>query len=146
MSCGCSCLCVFTGGEAERDIGVTASYPPLSTFSTGLRCRCPRCGVGKLFDGYLTIAATCSHCGVDLAATDSGDGPAIFVIFIVGPIVTGMALWIEMKFSPPIWLHMILWLPTILGGSLWLLRPFKAVLVAIQYKHKAGESGYNGPK
>lgn len=146
MSYGCSCLCACTGGAADHDVDVTASYPPLSPFSTGIRCRCPRCGFGKLFDGYLTIAATCSHCGLDLAASDSGDGPAIFVIFIVGPIVTGLALWTEMTFSPPIWFHMIMWLPLVLGGSLWLLRPFKAVLVALQYKHKAGDSRYNGPE
>jgi uncharacterized protein (DUF983 family) len=117
------------------------SYPPQSPFATGLRCKCPRCGVGRLFDGYLTIAETCEHCGLDLKASDSGDGPAIFVIFIISPIVTGLALWVEAVFEPPLWLHAVLWTPTILGGSMLLLRPFKAVLVALQYRHKAGESG-----
>ncbi|MBT5108795.1 MAG: DUF983 domain-containing protein [Rhodospirillaceae bacterium] len=146
MLCGCSCLSACTGGAADPGVSVTASYPPLSAFSTGLRCRCPRCGVGKLFDGYLTIAATCGHCGLDLAASDSGDGPAIFVIFIVGPIVTGLALWTEVRFTPPIWVHMVLWLPMVLGGSIWLLRPFKAVLVALQYKHQAGDSRFTESK
>lgn len=117
------------------------SFPPQSPFSTGLRCRCPRCGVGRLFDGYLTIADTCEYCDLNLKASDSGDGPAIFVIFIIGPIVTALALWVEATFEPPIWLHALLWIPTILGGSMLLLRPFKAVLVALQYRHKAGASG-----
>ena len=67
-------------------------------------------------------------------------------MFIVGPIVTGLALWTEMRFTPPIWVHMVLWLPMVLGGSIWLLRPFKAVLVALQYKHQAGDSKFTESK
>jgi uncharacterized protein (DUF983 family) len=96
-----------------------------------------------LFDGYLTIANTCEHCGLDLKASDSGDGPAVFVIFIIGPIVTGLAFWVQAAFAPPLWVHALLWTPTILGGSLLLLRPFKAILVALQYRHRAGEGGTN---
>jgi uncharacterized protein (DUF983 family) len=116
-------------------------YPPVSPFSAGIRCRCPRCGVGKLFVGYLTVAPRCSVCGLDLKAADSGDGPAVFVIFIVGPIVTGLALWVEVAFQPAYWVHMVLWGPAILAGSFVLLRPFKAVLIALQYRHRAGETG-----
>ncbi|NKB56096.1 MAG: DUF983 domain-containing protein [Alphaproteobacteria bacterium] len=116
-------------------------FPPLSPYATGLRCRCPRCGVGRLFNGLLTVAARCTHCDLDFSASDSGDGPAVFVIFIVGPIATGLALWVEAAFAPPMWLHLVLWIPAILGGSIALLRPFKATLVALQYRHKAGEAG-----
>jgi len=116
-------------------------FPPVSPFSAGIRCRCPRCGVGPLFAGFLTIAERCSACGLDLKAADSGDGPAVFVIFIVGPIITGLAFWVEVAFEPPYWLHMALWGPLILVGSLLLLRPFKATLVALQYRHRAGETG-----
>ncbi|MDA0661235.1 MAG: DUF983 domain-containing protein [Proteobacteria bacterium] len=117
------------------------SYPPVSPFAAGLRCRCPRCGVGRLFRGYLTVADKCSHCELDLKASDSGDGPAVFVIFIVGPIVTGLALWVEAAFEPPLWVHALLWIPAICGGSMLLLRPFKATMIALQYRHKSGEAG-----
>lgn len=117
------------------------AFPPLSPYATGLRCRCPRCGVGRLFSGLLTVAGRCDHCDLDLSAQDSGDGPAVFVIFIIGPIVTGLALWLELAFSPPIWLHMMLWTPLILAGAIALLRPFKAILIALQFRHKAGEAG-----
>lgn len=116
-------------------------FPPQSPFATGLRCRCPRCGTGRLFDGYLKIAATCEHCDLDLKASDSGDGPAVFVIFIIGPIITGLALWVETAFGPPLWLHAVLWIPAILGGAMLLLRPFKAVLIALQYRHRSGDTG-----
>lgn len=116
-------------------------YPPLSPYATGLRCRCPRCGVGRLFSGFLTVAPRCAHCGLDFAASDSGDGPAVFVIFIVGPIVTGLAIWFEFTFAPPMWLHLLLWIPAILGGSIALLLPFKGILIALQYQNKASDTG-----
>ena len=117
------------------------SFPPLSPYATGLRCRCPRCGTGRLFGSLLTVADRCTHCDLGLSAQESGDGPAVFVIFIIGPIVTGLAFWLEMSVAPPLWLHVVLWFPMITIGSIALLRPFKAVLVALQYRHKAGEPG-----
>lgn len=112
-------------------------YPPLSPFSAGLRCRCPRCGEGKLFSGLLTVRPSCAACGLDFSKIDAGDGPAVFVILILGFIVVGLALWLELKYEPPFWLHMVLWTPLILGGSIGMLRPFKATLIALQYRHKA---------
>lgn len=94
-----------------------------------------------MFSGLLTVADRCSHCDLDLSAQDSGDGPAVFVIFIIGPIVVALAFWVEMAFEPPMWVHLVLWVPTILAGSIALLRPFKATLVALQYRHKSGEAG-----
>jgi len=111
--------------------------PAPSPFAAGLLCRCPRCGVGKLYGGFLTVAPRCSHCGLDLAMADSGDGPAIFVIFIVGFVVVGFALVLENLASPPYWLHMVLEVPMIVAGSLALLRPFKATLIALQWANKA---------
>ncbi|MGD8809778.1 MAG: DUF983 domain-containing protein [Gammaproteobacteria bacterium] len=120
---------------------MVSDYPEVSPFKAGLTCRCPRCGIGPLFDGFLTLADRCSACGLDLKSADSGDGPAIFVIFIVGPIVTLLAFWVEAAFEPPYWVHMVLWGPAILLGSLALLRPFKATLIALQYRHRAGDTG-----
>jgi uncharacterized protein (DUF983 family) len=101
--------------------------------------RCPRCGKGRLFDGYLHIAPRCSACGLDYATFDAGDGPAVFVILIVGAIVAGSALVVEVKYSPPYWVHAVLWIPLILILSFAMLRFMKSLLLVLQYKHKAGE-------
>ena len=111
-------------------------YPPVSPFAAGLACRCPRCGRGRLFAGLLNVAPRCEACGLDLAQHDSGDGPAVFVILILGFIVVGLALWVELAYEPPFWVHAALWAPLILVGALLLLRPFKATLIALQYRHR----------
>ncbi len=116
-------------------------YPRVSPVRAGLGCRCPRCGRGRLFQGYLTVAETCEACGLDLRKADSGDGPAVFIIFILGFLVVPLALFVEAKFGPPYWVHVTLWPVVILGGALGLLRPLKGLLVALQFHHKAGESG-----
>jgi len=110
-----------------------------SPFATGLACRCPRCGRGRLFEGILKVRSSCPVCGLDLAWADAADGPAVFVIFIVGGIVTALALMVESWFAPPYWVHLAIWSPVILIGSIALLRPMKATLIALQYRHKAGE-------
>jgi uncharacterized protein (DUF983 family) len=101
--------------------------------------RCPRCGQGTLFDGYLSIAPRCAHCGLDYATFDAGDGPAVFVVLIVGAIVCAGALYVEFTFSPPYWVHAVLWLPTIAILTFALLRLAKSLLLVLQYKNKAGE-------
>ncbi len=115
--------------------------PQRSPFATGLACKCPRCGHGRLFAGFLTFADRCKVCGLDLKKADSGDGPAVFIIFILGFLVVPLALWVESRFAPPMWLHMAIWPPVILGAALGLLRPMKGVMIALQYRHKASESG-----
>jgi uncharacterized protein (DUF983 family) len=109
-----------------------------SALYTGLRGLCPKCGQGKLFDGYLTLVKNCAVCGEPWAETDIGDGAAVLIIFVVGAIVGGLALWTEMRFEPPVWLHMLLWLPLTLILCLGLLRPFKATLTALIWHNKAG--------
>lgn len=116
---------------------------PVSLLKKSLLCRCPRCGTGALFAGFLTVAETCTSCGLDLRAEDSGDGPAVFIMFITGPAVVGAAIWTEVTFAPPYWVHVVLWPPAILIASLALLRPLKALFIALQYRHKAGEGGKN---
>lgn len=90
-----------------------------------------------MFKGFLDVRDRCPACGFDLGRADSGDGPAVFVIFVVGFIVVGLALWTEVRFSPPYWLHVVLWLPLTVALTFGLLRPFKATLIALQFKHKA---------
>jgi uncharacterized protein (DUF983 family) len=109
--------------------------PPLSPFSTGLRGRCPRCGQGRLLT-FLAVRETCEVCGLDLRAHDSGDGPAVLVILLLGALVVPMALYVETRFEPPMWVHMALWPPVILGLALGMLRLLKGVLVALQYRHR----------
>jgi uncharacterized protein (DUF983 family) len=101
--------------------------------------RCPRCGKGNLFRGFLDIAPSCNKCGLDFSRFEAGDGPAVFVILIVGAIVAGGALLTEVWFSPPYWVHAVIWGPAVIILSLGLLRPLKAVLVVLQYKHRAEE-------
>lgn len=110
-----------------------------SPFVAGLLCRCPRCGEGRLFKGYLKVAPACAVCGLDLGFADSGDGPAIFVIFLVAPIIIVLALFVGATFNPPPLVHLMLWIPATLILSLALLPPFKGVLVALQYRHDAHE-------
>ena len=114
-----------------------ALYPPLPATATGMRGRCPRCGEGRLFKGLLDVQPRCSACGLDFAFIDSGDGPAVFVIMIVGFIVVDLALVVEFTFHPPYWLHALLWVPLIFGLSIGLLRPLKGLMIAQQYKHRA---------
>ena len=113
--------------------------PAPSPFSTGLRCRCPACGKGRLYNGLLTVAPKCESCGLDLSAHDSGDGPAVFVILVTGFVVTGLALITEILYAPPYWLHAALWGPLAILLPLVLLRSFKGVLIALQFRHKAEE-------
>jgi uncharacterized protein (DUF983 family) len=115
------------------------NYPEISPFRAGPACRCPRCGKGKLFSGFLNLRPSCEQCGLDFGIFDPGDGPTVFIILIVGFLVVGLALWTEVRFSPPYWLHLVLWLPTILIASLGLLRPLKGLFIALQYRHKARE-------
>ncbi len=114
-------------------------YPSLSPAVTGLACRCPRCGKGKLFQGFLTLRPRCEACGLDYAFIDSGDGPAVFVVFLAGAIVVAAALLTEVKFEPPLWVHALLWGPLILVVGLTPLRPMKGLMIALQYHHKAAE-------
>jgi uncharacterized protein (DUF983 family) len=112
---------------------------PPSPITAGLAGRCPRCGKGKLFAGFLTPSASCTACGLDLSFADAGDGPAVFVILLAGFVVVGLALVVEFLYQPPFWLHALLWGPLILVVTLGPLRPLKGVLIALQYHHDAAE-------
>ena len=109
----------------------------ISPFQAGLLCRCPRCGQGRLFDGILTVRERCESCGFDLRAHDVGDGAAVFVILILGFLVVGLALLLEAKAEPPLWVHAVIWPVVIFGGTIAMLRPLKATLIALQYRHRS---------
>jgi uncharacterized protein (DUF983 family) len=115
--------------------GDSRHFAPVSVARAAFACRCPRCGEGRLFTGLLTVRPACPSCGLDFSAEDAGDGPQVFVILILGLIVVGLAAWVELKFGPPIWVHIVLWTPLIIGGAILMLRPLKAGLIALQYRH-----------
>ncbi len=107
----------------------------------GLRGKCPRCGEGALFRSGLTLAERCAKCDLDYGFADSGDGPAVFAIFILGFLVLGGALLVEFRLQPPVWVHVVLWGALTPLLAVVLLRVLKATLIALQFKHKAGEAG-----
>jgi len=110
----------------------------------GLACRCPRCGKGRLFNGFLTLAARCESCGLDYSFADAGDGPAVFVILIAGFIVVGTSLFVEVLYQPPFWVHLLILVPLVLITTLGPLRPMKGLLIALQYHHQAAEGRVAG--
>jgi uncharacterized protein (DUF983 family) len=112
-------------------------------FLAGLAGRCPNCGEGRLFEGFLKVSPRCEACDFDLAAADSGDGPAVFVILIAGFIIAFAALITEVAVHPPIWVHLLLWLPGTLILCLVLLRPTKGLLLAAQFKNKASQARHD---
>lgn len=120
-------------------MSASSGKPVISPFRTGLTSSCPRCGSGHLFSGFLTVAPKCNQCGQDFAFADSGDGPAIFIMLIAGFIVVTAALMVEVLYQPPYWVHAVLWLPLTACLSIGLLRPFKATMIALQFRHKAAE-------
>jgi uncharacterized protein (DUF983 family) len=114
---------------------VATTYAPVSPVRAALTCRCPRCGEGRIFSGLLTVRSACPVCGLDLSAEDAGDGPAVFLILLLGAVAVGIAAWMEIEFEPPIWVHLLVLTPIILGGAIGLLRPLKAYMIALQYRH-----------
>ncbi|ODT31240.1 MAG: hypothetical protein ABS35_05335 [Kaistia sp. SCN 65-12] len=116
-----------------------ALWPPVDPIPAGLRGRCPRCGEGRLFSGFLAVGKHCGNCGLDYSYADAGDGPAVFVILIIGFIVVGLALWMEVNINPPFWVHLVIWLPLTVVLALTALRLIKGVLLTLQYSRQAAE-------
>ena len=115
-----------------------ANDAPPSPYVTGVLGRCPRCGGGRLFTGFVDLAPACEACGLDYGFADAGDGPAVIVTLLAGFVVVGAALVVEVKYEPPMWLHLAIFLPLTLVVCLGMLRPLKGVLVSLQYRNKAG--------
>ena len=108
----------------------------VSPWRAGLAVRCPRCGRGRLFAGFLAVVERCEVCGLDLRAQDSGDGPVAFIILIVGFPVLAAAQLVEVRYAWPVWLHLVVWLPVAAALCLVLMRPLKGTLIALQYRHR----------
>jgi uncharacterized protein (DUF983 family) len=113
----------------------------LSTIKSAIACKCPRCGQGSLYPSGFNLAlnTTCPSCGLDLAKNDSADGPAVFLIFFLGFLLVPLALLLENLVAPPLWVHAVLWGIIAFGITIGLLRPLKAYIIALQYKHRPGD-------
>ncbi len=114
-------------------------YPNQDPVPTGMKGRCPRCGEGALFSGLLTVKDHCTACQMSFEFDDSGDGPTVFIIMGLGFIVLGAALFVELNYAPPTWLHFLLWPPLVFLLGLPALRMLKGVLIALQYQHDAAQ-------
>jgi uncharacterized protein (DUF983 family) len=111
-----------------------------SIASAALFGLCPKCGARKLFGGSLTqFAERCRVCGLEFRSFNVGDGPAAFLTLIIGALIVGLALWLELAWHPPFWVHVLLWVPITAAAVIWGLRGGKAALLAAEYQRKAGE-------
>ena len=99
----------------------------------GTQARCPKCGEGALFEGYLTVRDTCPACGEALHHQRADDAPPYIVMLVVGHVVVGLMLFYEMLYQPPLWLHAAIFLPLTVILSLAMLRPVKGALVGFQW-------------
>jgi len=116
--------------------GGHGSPPPIDS---GLKGCCPRCGARTLFAGYVRFAERCAKCGLDFTAFNVGDGPVVFLTLGLGALITMLALWVEFTFSPPFWVHPLLWIPLTLALVVVLLRFGKGLLLALEYRNRASE-------
>ncbi len=111
----------------------------------GLKCRCPQCGEGKIFDGFLKVRDVCDVCGFELGKHDSGDGPAFFVLFILCAVITPLALIANAYITIPLWVNALLWGCVILGATFAMLRPAFGLMIGVQYRSRATGSDWQLP-
>ncbi len=105
----------------------------------GLRGRCPRCGQGRLFQKYLKFTDACAVCGLGFTGHDVGDGPVVPAILVLGGILVDLALWLELSYQPPLWVHAALWGPLSIAATMAILPPLKGLSVALQYRYRSTE-------
>ena len=117
----------------------TPAFAGVTPVQAAVRGLCPRCGNRTLFAGLASFAPQCRACGLDFAGFNVGDGPAAFLIFIVGGLVVALAILLELKVGPPWWVHVLLWVPLATGLTIGLLRLSKGLLLALEYRHRARE-------
>ena len=115
--------------------------PDITLIRQALSCKCPRCQVGDLYKQGFTmdLLKSCPSCGLDYTKNDSGDGPAVFLIFVLGFLLVPLALIFENIFTPPLWVHAVLWTIVALVLTVGSLKPLKSYIIALQFKHRPGD-------
>ena len=116
--------------------------PDNSLIKQSIRCLCPKCGQSGIYKpGFLTFSLKdqCENCGINLADNDSADGPAVFLIFILGFLLVPLALMLDSLYVIPLWLHAVVWTAAALLLTLGMLKPLKAYVIALQFKHRRSD-------
>ncbi len=122
-----------------------APKAPTPLLRAAIQARCPRCENAPLFAGWVKFAPRCRACGLDYEQFNVGDGPAAFLILIVGALITAMALVLQVRAEPPFWVHIILWVPLTTALVILSLRASKAALLILEYRNKAREGRISAP-
>lgn len=122
--------------EKEECVNEPAHSSTPSVAYVSLKGRCPACGKGKLYHSLLRINNRCSHCGLNLAEREQGDGPAFLAILLIGALTAISATVMDMKLEPPLWVHAVIWIPFVFIGSILSLRWIKAWMIAVQYQYR----------
>ncbi|HEY1124411.1 MAG TPA: DUF983 domain-containing protein [Sphingobium sp.] len=117
---------------------------PTPLVRAAIRAHCPRCENAPLFDGWVRFAPSCRACGLDYGKFNVGDGPAAFLILIIGALITALALMLQLGAHPPFWVHIILWVPITTALVILCLRTSKAALLILEYRHQAREGRISG--
>ncbi len=125
-----------TNKISETDQGQLRSVSP---YKAGLFCLCPRCGEAPIYDGLLDVKEHCEHCDYDFSAADTGDGAQVFVILVLGVISVLVGVFL-FSLGLPQWALLLILISFVIGGSIWMLRIFKALFIALQYYHDAGQA------
>lgn len=102
---------------------------------------CPRCSGRTLFDGTVQFSDKCAACGLDYRGFNVGDGPAGFLTLIIGALIVGLAIWLDVAVRPPLWVHAMIWIPVTSMAVIFGLRVAKALLLYAEFDRRAGEAG-----
>lgn len=124
--------------STPAEVAPPGSPPPTPT-QVALQGLCPRCGSRTLFRSFTQFADRCGVCGLDLSSFNVGDGPAAFLTLIIGAVIVALAITVELSFSPPYWVHIILWLPLTAAAVVGSLRLAKGALISLEYRNAAAE-------
>jgi uncharacterized protein (DUF983 family) len=116
-----------------------------SVTDSAFKGACPRCGAPSLFSGWVKFADRCGKCGLDYSAFNVGDGPAAFLTLVVGTIIVILSIWLELAAGPPVWLHLLLWIPLTTILVIVSLRWAKGALLALEYRNAAREGRIKEP-
>ena len=121
------------------------AYTPPAVVTAACKGLCPQCGIATLFDGTIRFAPRCRACGLNFSAFNVGDGPAALLVLVIGGLITGLAIALELAIGPPFWVHILLWLPVTSISVILSLRLAKGALLVMEYRQQAREGRLRDP-